>query len=108
MKVYLAGGMRSDWRDQVKAVSGHTYIDPTQHKLEDAIGYTFWDLAAVESCDLVFAYMEKDNPSGVGMVLEIGYALGLGKKVIFVDEQNNKYFAIVRESVSALYDTLDK
>jgi nucleoside 2-deoxyribosyltransferase len=48
--------------------------------------------------------MEEGNPSGYGLMFEIGYALGLGKTVIFLDEQQGKYFAIAREAVDYATD----
>ena len=65
MIVYLAGGMRSEWRDQIKAQAlGHIYNDPCEHGLHDPRKYTAWDLAAIQASDVLFGYMEKHNPSG--------------------------------------------
>ena len=58
-------------------------------------------------CDVLFAYMDNQNPSGYGMVLEIGYALGLGKVVVFVDESDNRYLAIAREAATVWFAWLD-
>ena len=33
--------------------------------------------------------MQKDNPSGFGLTLEIGYAAALGKQIILVDEKSS-------------------
>jgi nucleoside 2-deoxyribosyltransferase len=86
MIVYLAGGMRSNWQDRViHAVSGVEWRDPRSHGLTEEKEYTKWDLYAVQECDVVFAYMDHDNPSGYGMCLEMGYAHALGKKIILVD-----------------------
>lgn len=91
LRVYLAGGMHSNWREIVKeAVPQAIYYDPSITGLELPAAYTAWDLKAIEDCDVVFAYMAKDNPSGYGLSLEMGFALGLGsKKIIFVDELQN-------------------
>lgn len=95
--VYLAGGMVTDWQSKVKLKvearrgknSNIRFLDPQSHGLKDETAYTAWDLKAVDISDWVFAYMEKTNPTGTGMSLEIGYAVAKGKKVIFVDESAN-------------------
>lgn len=87
MRIYLAGGFKTNWQDEVmhKAPS-HSYLNPRKSGLTDWREYSAWDLNAIEHCDWVFAYFEEGNPSGFGLVLEIGYAKGLGKRVIFCDE----------------------
>lgn len=99
MNVYLSGGMRSNWQDKVRAscpLSQGVYIDPRKHGLDDPSSYAAWDLAGVKKSDIVFAYMEANNPSGVGLSLEVGYAKALGKLIIFADEKNDRRMAIVR------------
>ncbi len=101
MKVYLAGGMKSWWRSIVKKSFDPTFefLDPCNHELSEPSSYTFWDMQAVKHCDLLFGYFEKDNPSGIGLSCEIGYALGLGKPVILVNDQpENKYFLFVENA----------
>jgi len=107
-KVYLAGGFHSGWQDKVmNECPGFEYYDPRTHLLALPEHYKVWDLNHVKQSDIVFAVMDKDNPSGYGMVLEIGYAKGLGKMVIVVDEKSGsneafrKYFAIVKETADA-------
>ena len=100
--------MRSGWQDRViAAASAHVYIDPRQHGLDAPAQYTLWDLEGVRQCDLVFAYLEASNPSGIGLALEIGYAKALGKRIVLVDEQQDRRFAIVRECVDVVLATLD-
>lgn len=112
--VYLAGGHRNPWREQVKScVPGLTYFDPAQHGIADARAYTAWDLEAVRRCDVVFAFLESTNPSGFGMALEIGYAAALSKHVVFIDEKSatdsnlERYLRILHEASSASFQTLD-
>lgn len=104
MKVYLAGGMRGDdWQRSVieqfpmVKYSGVTFFNPRRHGLDWADAYTTWDLTAIEHCDVVFAYLQSDNPSGVGMAAEIGYAKALGKKVILVmdEREDERYWLFV-------------
>lgn len=118
-KIYLAGGMKSDWQDRLKAlVAQHyagplLYLDPRQHGSRDEAVYTSWDLAAVEMADILFVYLEKDNPGGHGLALEIGFAVGMAragaapKHIIFVCEEGHpadRYFGMARacsDSVTA-------
>lgn len=108
MKIYLAGGMKSGWQQRVyEQVHGVTFIDPCQHGLDDPQAFTLWDLTGVALCDGVFAYLEKSNPGGVGLALEIGYAKALGKWTIFVDEQQDRRFAMVRAAADVTVNTLE-
>src|SRR5690242_5199870 len=104
-RVYLAGGFRSGWQDQVMhCVPELEYLDPRSHGFEDEAQYTKWDLEAIASCDLVFAYFEASNPAGYSLALEIGYAKALDKYVIYVDEKSARdpdtarYLGMVRSS----------
>ena len=113
-KIYLAGGMnQSNWQGKViDSVKDKDYIffNPRLHKLDTVKEYTLWDLHYVSKCDLLFAYMQKDNPSGYGLTLEIGYARGLNLPVILVDERSrydkdfSNSFKFIRESSSIVFD----
>ena len=103
----------SNWQQEVinsVGKDGYTYFNPREHSLSKSNEYTMWDLFYVKKCDVVFAYMQKDNPSGFGLTLEIGYAAALGKQIILVDEKsstNKKFeqkFKIVQESSSIVFD----
>lgn len=88
MHVYLAGGFKSGWQDTVMAACpGPTYLDPRAHGLADPTEYTEWDLRAVKTSDLVFAYLEATNPAGHNLAFEVGYAVAHGTPVLFVDEK---------------------
>lgn len=99
-KVYLAGGMRSNWQDAVKrCLPGCIYLDPRDHHFKDEADYTAWDLAAVEACDIVLGFVEKSNPSAAGLALEFGYAAARGKTLLYVEEPEfpfSRYFGMVR------------
>lgn len=108
--VYLAGGMRSGWQEKVTSEApGFTYIDPRTHGLTNPPEYAKWDLEAVDKCDIVFAFMENGNPSGLGMAFECGYALAKGKRLIFVNEneRQQRYGAIIGVSAEATFTKLD-
>jgi nucleoside 2-deoxyribosyltransferase len=106
LKVYLAGSLatNNNWRLEVRNTVDAIYIDPSRHDLSTSDLYTVWDLCGIRECDIVFAYMDDQNPSGIGMALEIGYAIGLRKTVILVDVSNNKYMPIIRKSVDIVFD----
>jgi len=76
--------------------------------------YTAWDLSHIKASDILFACMDKDNPSGYGLALEIGYAKALGKTVILVDEKSSeneefrRYFAIAKETADVYFESLDE
>jgi len=109
VNVYLCGGMRSGWQERVKsACPNHRFRDPCDSGLLSPADYTVWDLRAVVWCELVFAYMEADNPSGHGLCLEIGYALGMRRRpVLLVDEARRPDMAIVREAATWCVDSFD-
>ena len=115
IKVYLAGGMTSNWQSKVinSFESGFTFFNPQKHNLDVSSEYTSWDLFFVKRADILFGCMEESNPSGIGLSLEVGFAKALGLTIILVDEKSkndsvfkNK-FKIVRESATIVYDNID-
>jgi hypothetical protein len=115
-KIFLSGGLHSNWQDHVVATLGSDilYLNPRMHGLTDPKHYTNWNLQAVDAADLVFAYMEATNPSGYGLALEVGYALGRSTPVILVDERScgespfDRYFAQVSEAATVCFNSLDE
>jgi len=115
IKVYLSGGMRTNWQGKVMQSCGDKFVffNPYEHNIDKSIEYTQWDIFHVKESDILFAYIEKSNPSGIGLALEIGYAKALSKLIILVDEKSGqyddfrKYFNIVRDSASVVFDNLD-
>ena len=109
--VYLAGGTKSGWQQRViDACPQHTFINPCDRNGVALLGereYTAWDLAGVKQADIVFAYMESDNPSGIGMAAEMGYGHGLGKTVVFINESANRYFKFVEAMSDVCFPTLN-
>lgn len=113
-KVFLSGRLESRWQDKVIAEVRHLeFCDPRSHGLHSPRQYTVWDMYHIKRSDILFGYMEKDNPSGYGLATEIGYAKGLGKTVILVDERSPvdekfmKYFVIVREASDVVLESLE-
>ena len=103
MRFYLAGGMRGEpWQDKVRELlPGHGFIDPMHSGLKNPADFTQWDVGGVAICDGIIAYMEEDNPSGIGLTLEIGLALGMGKPVWFANESTASRWKLVEHAVGS-------
>lgn len=114
--VYLAGGFGSEWQEKVMkaCINEFTFFNPKSHNLKDTDEYKVWDLHYVKRCDILFGFIEEDNPYGLGLALEIGYAKGLDKTIILVDQKSQKsekferYFKIVRSTADIIFEDLDK
>ena len=113
--IYLSGGHHSGWQEKViKEVNNFEYKDPSKNGLTKPRLYTEWDLEAIRSSDIMFAYFEDSNPSGYGLSLEIGYAAALGKHIILVDEKSRhspeagRYLKIVQETSNVAFDSLSE
>lgn len=86
MKVYLAGSLTSDWQDLVMRAEGPTYLDPREGA--DIIcpsAYTSLNIGMIALADVVIVYHEGKAP-GPNRLVELGYAVGLGKMVVLIDE----------------------
>jgi nucleoside 2-deoxyribosyltransferase len=105
MKVYLSGGMKTGWQDKFRAVEGHTYFDPRDHGLTVPKEYVAWDLERVSECDLVIAYLEASNPSGIGLSVELGYAHAQGKEIFLVCEHKEKKWDFIRALADHEFET---
>jgi len=94
--VYLAGGMRSNWRKRVRNKSqGLDFISPVDKEVDyemSAEEYGVWDLHYLREVNIVFGYMERTNPSGIGLACELGYAYGKDTTVVLVLEDESKHF----------------
>lgn len=97
-KVYLAGGFKSDWANEVKRQSNNIeFINPKEKEFKNGERvvmnvdeYGKWDLHFIKQSDILFVYVEKNNPSCIGLCCEAGFAKGLGKTVITVLESNHE------------------
>lgn len=110
-KVYLAGGHNSDWREKVKVNHNVKYFDPKFRPNWRWSEYGTWDVYFVKQCDICFAFMEKSNPSGLGMAAEMGYAKALGKTVIFVLEpghEKEKHLQFLKQFADVVFDNLSE
>jgi hypothetical protein len=118
--IYLAGGMRTNWQDTLIEFMRRQrpevpviYLDPRQSGAKDEETYTAWDVAAVAMADILFVYLEAENPSGAGLALEIGVAEGLkragkpAKEIVFVCDPkhpHHRYFGMARVCSNSVYD----
>lgn len=109
--VYLAGGMRSGWQDKVMAaLPGVLFIDPRKNGCDHEDAYTAYDLTGVERCDIVFGFIEKDNPGGQGLGVEFGAGVVMGRHLIYVEEEGNpssRYFGMVRAISDSIYTSFE-
>lgn len=111
--VYLAGGFRSGWQGKVHtALKGWRVLDPSAHGLLSPREYARWDLDAITESDMVLAYMERTNPGGYSLALEVGFAKALAKMIILVEEHDSderrRYFEMVREVADKRFPSLDE
>jgi len=88
MKIYLSGGFHSGWQEEVKRkCPKYDYFDPNVDADQRfAYRWTAQEIEGMKTCGLVFAYFELDNPSGLGLAKEIGWATMLDIPVWYVDE----------------------
>jgi nucleoside 2-deoxyribosyltransferase len=103
--------MRSGWQKKVLDAIARMecdvfYLDPRSNDTRKFDEYTALDLYHVRRCDVVFAYLEADNPSDVGLCCEISYAKGLGKTVILVNEHDDHYLKFVESLADIVFDNL--
>jgi len=111
MKVYLAGGLKSGWQDRIKkrlSLEGVVWIDPRNHNLTDQDQFTPVDIAGIEATDVLFAYLEKDNPGGYDLAFEIGYARALGKPVVLVLPEPRKYFRMPVAAADVVFESMEE
>lgn len=93
-KIYLAGGLRSNWQKKVTDKVDAIFYNPREKEVDKVLTlleFGTWDLHFIKKCDIVFGHMERTNPSGVGMAVEMSYAKALGKTVILCLEENNEH-----------------
>lgn len=111
--VYLAGGMRSDWRRHVRdLIPQLRYLEPSRD-LASLNEYAALDLHLVKRADVVFGFMERENPAGHGLAVELGFAYALGKTTILVLEPNHptiddRYLAFMSKAAHVTFQTLDE
>jgi nucleoside 2-deoxyribosyltransferase len=119
-KIYLAGGFKSDWANEVKKCSDNfQWINPKdkEFKNEERIvmnvnEYGKWDLHFIKQCDILFVYVERTNTSCIGLCCEAGFAKGLGKTVITILEPNHEtikdaYLSFITQVSDIVFEDLE-
>lgn len=114
--IFLSGGFRSGWQIQLleRYANRFNIYNPREHNIAEPHLYAAWDIHYVRKCDIIFAYMEASNPSGFGLMFEIGMAYALNKTIILVDERSEvdptfaKYFKISHQPSGNVFKTLDE
>jgi nucleoside 2-deoxyribosyltransferase len=92
MNIFLCGGLKSDWQDEVKdgvlsLRQDVEFFDPREHRMHDPKHYTRQDLEAIIECDIVIAKIEITEPAYANFTFQLGFAIALGKKVILINER---------------------
>jgi len=109
MKVYLAGGFYTNWQKRVMdGAPEHIYHNPMLHSRQlTTYSFVSDDLNAVHNSDVVFVHFEKTNPTGIGLAVEVGYAVALGIPVMYVDDHPriNEFLAGCAKRVFSDLDT---
>lgn len=87
---------------------GHKFYDPTT-----CSNLSFDEMARIErkwidESDIIFAYLNTDNPYGYGTVFEIGYAVANQKTVIYIDEKQVSSSKWVSEHVAYRFPKLEE
>lgn len=108
MKIYLSGGMRTDWQSKVEKTEGVTFFDPRTDSPQNwtMADFVKEDIRLVKESDLVFLYMEKSNPTGYGAIWECAVAVENKIPIIAVWEKDYVDPFIACNSLY-LYNTLD-
>ncbi|QWU14263.1 hypothetical protein SAMN04487895_101559 [Paenibacillus sophorae] len=88
MQIYLSGGMYGTWQDKLPKIEGVTYFDPRSVEQTASYRFVLEDIEQVKKSDLVFCYMEKDNPSGFGATWECATAFENNIPIITVWEKS--------------------
>lgn len=93
MIVYLTGGFRGDWHQQViEQCPQFTFQQSVKYGVYDASKYILKELEMIKSSDVIFVYLESGSRDSHSLSLEIGYAKALGKSIILVDEKSSINF----------------
>jgi len=78
--------------------------DANQNYLAD---FTVADRDNAKACDLMLAYFEKDNPSGLGLAAEIGIAAAVGKGRIYLVDEHKHIHGLLAGLCYRIFTDLD-
>lgn len=109
--VYLCGGMKSGWQDDVIEARpfGVSYLDPRKHGLQEEEMYTAWDIGGVAMCDIIWCYLEESNPGGHNACFEFGMAAALDKKLVLVCDKRSitRYIGMLRQVAHVYFEDFE-
>lgn len=110
MKIYLASSLSNENRPHMYEAlkrlreSGHDVYGPVEHAIENAWDYSNkdWgrlvfeeDVRAINEADCIVAISYGRSKTTAGSSWEIGYAYGIGKKVVVVEMDNGQQSLMV-------------
>lgn len=115
--IFLSGGLKTGWQDEARFIIDAAdvavrYFDPRtwQDSQTSSADYTKRDIDAIKECQIILAYMDSHNPSGLGLSVELGYAAALGRKIVFCGpvkhDWRSPYFGMHRALSDHYCDTL--
>lgn len=109
MKVYLSGGFKTGWQEEVTAEilrlrPDAEIADPRENKMHDPSHYTKWNVAQIVDCDMIFAFMEHDNPGIANVAFEIGFGFALGKKVVLINQKGQRWAEMMHQASDVFDD----
>jgi nucleoside 2-deoxyribosyltransferase len=112
MDIYLAGTLERNWRERVKdalMLYDVGWLDPTELSDETEFTIARTELQWITDCDLVFIFWNADNPSGFGLSVEFGMALGMSKPIIMVLEEGlSHHHTFFHRNLTEHVPTLDE
>ena len=100
LKIYIAGSVASEYRSAVNEMTnrlreaGYNVYAPLEHSIENAWSWPNdeWglqvfrmDVEAINACDIVVVLSWGRRMTTAGTSWEHGYAYGIGKKILFVE-----------------------
>lgn len=105
--VYLAGGMRTGWQEDVKRdlkklhdAGLVRWSDPRENDTRDPKEYEPLDMMRVETADIIFGYAEDGNPGLYALCVELAFGKAKGAKTLLVnllkeetDPKRKRYFS---------------
>lgn len=109
MKVYLSGGFKSGWQEDVTAEilrlrPDAEIADPREHRMHDPAHYSRWNMEQICDSDLVFAYLEHDNPGVANVAFEVGFAKALSKTIILINEKGQRFAELMHQASDVFGD----
>jgi nucleoside 2-deoxyribosyltransferase-like protein len=109
MRIFLSGGTRGLWQDQViSELSGAEFFDPRTLRSLEMRDIAATELRWLESTDCLFFYFEAQNPSGLGSAFEVGYCYARGIPIVFVDEKKTSHTQWLAYHCNRVYYTFDE